>query len=77
MTMKKLLSILLLILSITVYSQKTVVVDKKIYTVVYSQKYQSPLTVTYKLYKPKSNVSRGSLDFHTEDGIITIFSMKI
>ena len=65
------LTILLLLASLTLFGQKTVVVDKKIYKVVYSQKYQNPLSVTYKLYKPKSNVKRGSMDFHKEEGIIT------
>lgn len=70
MNMKKLLILILLLISATVFSQNNVIVDKKIYTVLYSQFYKNPLTVSYKLYKPKSNVDRvGS--FYKEPGMIT------
>jgi DNA/RNA endonuclease G (NUC1) len=69
--MKKIVTILLLILTTAVYGQKTRLIDKKIYFVVYSEKYQNPLSVIYKLYKPKSNVKRGSMDFRAEPGVIT------
>jgi DNA/RNA endonuclease G (NUC1) len=68
--MKKLLILLLLTISATVFGQNTLLVDKKIYTVVYSQQLRNPLTVAYKLYKPKSNVKRTG-SFYKEKGIQT------
>lgn len=75
--MKKQITILvsLLLITISVLSQDcpkgTKFVDKKYYTVCYSEKHKNPVKVTYKLYKPKSFVERGSMDFYHENGVLT------
>ena len=73
--MKRALIIIFTLISIIGYSQNcpkgTKSIDMGIYKVCYSEKYQNPISVTYKIYKPKSNVKRGSMDFHGEEGILT------
>ena len=68
--MKKLFILILLAISFAGMSQNGLLVDKKVYSVVYSQKLKSPLTVSYKLYKPKSLVKRTG-SFYLEKGVIT------
>lgn len=68
---KTLLFLLLTLTTLNTYSQDLVKIDMGIYVVTYSEKYQNPLTVSYKIYKPKSNVKRGSMNFHPEKGIKT------
>jgi endonuclease G len=73
--MKKLLILILLLASTVGFSQKNQIlpdtlVDKGIYKVLYSQNLRNPLTVTYKIYKPKSKVERKGSFYH-EKGITT------
>lgn len=49
----------------------TVYIDKDSYQICYSQFFESPITVTFKLYKPVHRVDRGDLGFHAEPGIKT------
>lgn len=46
-------------------------VEKSIYTVTYSQKYEQPLSLTYRSTNRPTNVNRGSMDFHGESNIHT------
>ena len=73
--MKRLFFILLIFISASINAQNcpknSVFVDMKFFKVCYSEVYKNPISVTYKLYKPKSLVERGSMDFHKQDGIKT------
>ena len=72
---KVLITILLFSISILSFGQKcptnTISINKKIYTVCYSEKYRNPISVTYKIYKVKSNINRGNIQFYQENGIQT------
>lgn len=47
------------------------IINKGIYSVIYSQKYKNPINVTYKLYKPKHKIKRLNKNFYNESGVIT------
>lgn len=68
---KKLFLLMLFISNITYAQLSDIVVDKKYYTVTYSQEYQQPKEVKYILYLPTSNVSRKGYSFYKEPGIVT------
>lgn len=73
--MKRYIFLLLMFISVLGNAQNcpknTVFVDMTYFKVCYSEVYKNPITVTYTLYKPKSVVERGSMDFHKEEGITT------
>lgn len=66
--------ILILSVSISAYSQTihdSVVVENDIFKITYSEKYQQPLKVSYKVQCPMGDADRSGMDFHRVDGIIT------
>jgi DNA/RNA endonuclease G (NUC1) len=67
------LSLLLLLLlgSVTSHGQTGKTIKSDIYTVVYSEDYQQPLKLTYIVQCPSGGVSRGGLDFYTNDSVNT------
>lgn len=69
--MKKYIFLFILAVLSFIASGQNITIDKGIFKVEYSQQYRSPLTVTYKLYKPKSKVSREGESFYHEKGIQT------
>lgn len=70
---KIILAILILILSFPLFGQikDTVYVNTHIFDVVYSQKFQQPLQLTYDVECPTGSASRSGLDFYKNDSIIT------
>jgi DNA/RNA endonuclease G (NUC1) len=48
------------------HGQDVVTVDKGIYVVEYSQKFEQPLKVTYRATNRPKNADRGSMNFYTE-----------
>lgn len=72
--MKKIILITLgIILTIPIFGQikDTVYVSTPIFDVIYSQKFQQPLSVRYNVLCPKGTASRKGLDFYKNDSIIT------
>ncbi len=69
--MKKLLILLPLIFIGSSANLSDVTIDKKIYKVSYSQKYEQPLELTYESSNRPTNVNRGSMDFYVEPGVKT------
>lgn len=70
--MKKLaLFLVFCFLTVYGYAQDCIQIKKSIYTGCYSTKFRSPLTIIYKIYKPKSLVSREGMSFYKERGVIT------
>lgn len=72
--MKNLLTIILILFFSFAFGQKEgtyKLIDKKIYTVIYSEFFRSPITVTYKLYKPVHAAERTGMNFVAEKGLIT------
>ena len=69
--MKKVYSIIALVcLPILIFGQpKTIKTD--IFTVVYSEDYQQPLQVMYRVLCPSGDVDRGGMDFHKVEGVKT------
>ena len=53
------------------HGQDAVTVDKGIYVVEYSQKFEQPLKVTYRATNRPKNADRGSMNFYTEDAYHT------
>ena len=69
--MKKLL-IFFLLLPVLSFSQRAdVLVKTDIFTVHYSEVYQQPLNIEYKVQCPNGTASRKGMDFYTNDSIIT------
>ena len=72
--MKKLI-LLLLLLPFASFGQKilrdSVQVNTSIFTVMYSEKLESPLWVTYNVQCPSGTASRAGMDFYTCDSIKT------
>ncbi len=48
-----------------------VTLDKTIYKVSYSQRFEQPLELTYESINRPTNVNRGSMDFYVEPGVKT------
>jgi len=46
-------------------------VKNNVFEVLYSQRYEQPLTLTYSSTNRPTNVNRGSMDFHTEPNVHT------
>jgi len=72
--MKKILLILLIItLTFPLFGQvrDTVYVTTPIFEVMYSQKFQQPLQLTYHVECPTGRTSRSGMDFYKNDTIIT------
>jgi len=69
--MKKLLFLLPLILLTASSDLSDVTVDKKIYQVNYSQRFEQPVSLTYESSNRPTNVNRGSMDFYSEPNIKT------
>lgn len=69
--MKKLLILLPLIFIGSSANLSDVTIDKKIYKVSYSQRYEQPLELTYESSNRPTNVNRGSMDFYVEPGVKT------
>jgi len=62
----------LFILLVSFYQQQKVVsVKNNVFSVIYSQKLEQPLMVTYRSTNRPTNVNRGSMDFYTEQKIHT------
>jgi endonuclease G len=70
--MKKiLLASLLLIVSISAFSQDTIRVKNQVFEVLYSQSLEQPLWIKYRSTNRPTNVNRGAMDFYTEKNIKT------
>lgn len=67
------LFILILTVSFPLFGQvkDTVYVKSPIFEVIYSQKFQQPIQLTYNVECPKNGVKRTGFDFYTNDSIIT------
>ena len=50
---------------------KDIRVKNQVFDVNYSQSLQQPLELTYRSTNRPTNVNRGSMDFHTEKGVVT------
>src|SRR5210317_1117883 len=62
---------LLLFGSWSLSAQSVKTIKTEIFTVVYSEPYQQPLKVWYKVQCPMGNESRSGMDFYKVDGVIT------
>lgn len=60
-----------LFFSLTISAQDTIRVKNNVFEVLYSQKLEQPLTLTYRSTNRPTNVNRGSMDFYTESKIHT------
>ena len=74
--MKKFVLNLILILSVSIsaYSQTirdSVVVQNDIFKITYSERYQQPMRVSYRVQCPMGDADRGGMDFFKESGIVT------
>lgn len=66
--------ICVLLVSIEGFSQTardSVLVENDIFKITYSEKYQQPLKVSYKVQCPMGDADRSGMDFHRVDSIIT------
>lgn len=68
-----LISMLILVLTFPLFGQTTdtVFIHTPIFDVVYSQKFQQPLQLSYQVECPTGSASRSGLDFYKNDSIIT------
>lgn len=73
--MKIFLNVLLTIISLSMYGQNSVIDNDTIhidlFDVVYSEKLEQPLWITYKVLCPMGTQSRSGLNFYTNDSIHT------
>ena len=69
--MKKLLFILPLFLLTASSDLSDVTIDKKIYKVNYSQRFEQPVSLTYESSNRPTKVNRGSMDFYSETNVKT------
>ena len=69
--MKKLFLFVPLFLLTASSNLNDVNVDKTIYKVYYSQRFEQPLELTYESTNRPTNVNRGSMDFYGEPGVKT------
>tara|TARA_B110000881_G_scaffold218260_1_gene237426 strand:- start:478 stop:1125 length:648 start_codon:yes stop_codon:yes gene_type:complete len=73
--MKIFLNVLLTMISLSMYGQNSVIDNDTIHTdlfdVVYSEKLEQPLWITYKVLCPMGTQSRSGLNFYTNDSIHT------
>jgi len=68
--MKKLLLLLLLLSSFSVYSQN-VKIKNQVFEVLYSQDLEQPIWIKYQSTNRTTNVNRGAMDFYKEPNIKT------
>ena len=70
---KKLLFTLTIALGLTqtTQAQKTRTIETDIFNIVYSEKYQQPLSVEYEVQCPNGNASRKGMNFYGVDSVIT------
>ena len=68
--MKKLLLLLLLLSSFSVYSQN-VKIKNQVFEVLYSQDLEQPIWIKYQSTNRPTNVNRGAMDFYKEPNIKT------
>jgi len=68
--MKKLLLLLLLLSSCSVYSQN-VKIKNQVFEVLYSQDLEQPIWIKYQSTNRTTNVNRGAMDFYKEPNIKT------
>ena len=70
--MKRLLSLFLLVIPFTLFSQRdSVYIKTSIFDVMYSEKLKEPLWVKYSVKCPEGSASRSGMDFYTNDSVIT------
>lgn len=69
--MRKILFLLLLIPTLSFAQREKVRIDAGIYTVMYSEVLEQPLSVEYKVLCPDGSASRKGMDFYKNDSIIT------
>ena len=69
--MKRFLFVLLFALPVFGFCQSDTLVKRKIYTVLYSQKYQQPIWIDYSVSNKECNATRKGMDFYIEKGITT------
>ena len=71
--MKKLLFTLTIALGLTqtTQAQTTKTIESDIFKIVYSEKYQQPLSVEYEVQCPNGNASRKGMNFYGVDSVIT------
>ena len=71
--MKKLLFTLTIALGLTqtTQAQKTKTIETDIFKIVYSEKYQQPISVEYEVQCPNGNASRKGMNFYGVDSVIT------
>ena len=70
--MKRLLSLFLLVIPFTLFSQRdSVYIKTSIFDVMYSEKLKEPLWVKYLVKCPEGSASRSGMDFYTNDSVIT------
>ena len=70
---KKLLFTLTIALGLTqtTQAQTTKTIESDIFKIVYSEKYQQPLSVEYEVQCPNGNASRKGMNFYGVDSVIT------
>lgn len=69
--MKKLIALLLFTSISFAQLRDSIVIKRDIFTIVYSEKLEQPLRVTYKVQCPDGDSSRKGMNFYTEKGIKT------
>ena len=71
--MKKLLFTLTIALGLTqtTQAQTTKTIESDIFKIVYSEKYQQPLSVEYEVQCPNGTASRKGMNFYGVDSVIT------
>ena len=70
--MKQTLILLLLLLPIVLFSQRTSVrVKTPIYEVIYNEKLEEPTWIKYTIQCPTGTASRAGMNFYTNDSIKT------
>ena len=69
--MKKLLFFIPLIFLTSSSDLSDVTIDKKIFKVDYSQRFEQPVSLTYESSNRPTNVNRGSMDFYSEPNVKT------
>jgi len=70
--MKNLLTLVVCILFTYIgFGQKTKTIETDIFKIVYSEKYQQPLSVEYEVQCPNGNASRKGMNFYGVDSVIT------
>ena len=69
--MKQVYSIIILVLCPVLLFGQIKRIKTDIFTVVYSEDYEQPLQVNYKVLCPTGDADRGGMDFHKVDGVKT------